>query len=103
MSDDSNDTKPTPPAHPVTPRVIVPPYEPAPAEPADVSPTGEALIPPVAAKWMAPIALIAGLIVLEGPEIGLMLPAAVLPWVKFVYLLGSVFGIVSPGARRKVP
>lgn len=97
---DTNDSKPTPPNHPADPpRVIVPPYTP---EPADVSPTGEAIIPPVAAKWIAPIALVAGIIVLEGPEIGLVLPAALLPWVKLVYLLGSVFGIVSPGARRKV-
>lgn len=64
------------------------------------SPTGTPIIPPVVAKWAAPICLVAGMLVMEGPELGLVLPAAALPWIKFVWVLGSVFGIVSPGARK---
>lgn len=66
------------------------------------SPTGEAIISPVVAKWVAPIALIAGVLVLEGPEVGLILPVVIAPWVKLIYLFGTMFGIISPGIRRKV-
>jgi hypothetical protein len=77
--------------------VIIPPPPPAPA-PA-VSPTGQAIIPPIVAKYAAPVVAIAGALALA-PEAGITLPAIVLTVAKLVVLLGTVLGIVSPGARK---
>lgn len=65
-----------------------------------VSPTGKAVVPPWVTKAGTFAVLLAGAVILEGPEMGLVLPAMLMPWVKLVYLGGTVLGIVSPGWRK---
>ncbi len=68
----------------------------------DVSPTGQAIIPPVAVKWVAPLVTLA-ICVTMAPDVGVVLPALALSIAKMVVLAGTLFGIVSPGARKAVP
>lgn len=77
---------------PVAPLVAAPP-------PAIASPTGEAIIPPVVAKIALPIVAVAvGLTM--APDVGIVLPAIVLTIAKLTVLIGTLLGIVSPGARK---
>lgn len=68
-----------------------------------VSPTGEAIIPPIVVKIIVPIVTIAGGIALA-PTMGVdvsFLPPLVLKASALVAFLGTVVGIAGPGARRK--
>lgn len=71
-----------------------------PANPLPVSPTGKAVVPGWVTKVGTFVVLLAGAVILEGQELGLVLPAVVMPWVKLIYLGGTVLGIVSPGWRK---
>lgn len=76
------------------PAVIIPP-----PPPAAVSPTGEAIIPPVVAKYALPLVGVAAAISMA-PDMGIVLPVAVLTIAKLVVLVGTCLGIASPGARK---
>jgi hypothetical protein len=67
--------------------------------PLAVSPTGQAIIPPAAVKWVAPLVTLA-VAVTMAPDMGIVLPAVALSIAKLVVLAGTLFGIVSPGARK---
>lgn len=63
------------------------------------SPTGAPVLPPKVAPYALYVATVAVALSMA-PDIGLALPAAVLGLAKFVTLLASLFGIVSPGWRK---
>jgi hypothetical protein len=74
--------------------------DPAPVvAPAEVSPTGQAIIPPVVAKYAVPVVAVAAALMLA-PDAGIVLPAVVLTISKLIVLIGTVLGIASPGARK---
>lgn len=65
-----------------------------------VSPTGAPVLPPKAVPYILYVVTIAAGITMA-PDAGVaFFPAAVLSGAKFVVLLGTLFGIISPGGRK---
>lgn len=67
---------------------------------APVSPTGTPVLPPKAVPYALYAVAVAAAVTMA-PDMGIVLfPVAVLSGAKFVVLLGTLFGIASPGQRR---
>ena len=63
------------------------------------SPTGTPVLSPQVAKWALPLVAIAAACTMA-PEMGIILPVAVVTYSKLVVLIGTLLGIASPGARK---
>lgn len=70
-----------------------------PAPPPAVSPTGAPLIPTKAVPYALYVVAV-GVAITMAPDVGIALPAALLSLGKFIVLLGTLFGITSPGQRK---
>jgi len=57
------------------------------------------MLSPQVAKWALPLVAIAAAITMA-PDMGLVLPAALVTYSKLVVLVGTLLGIASPGARK---
>lgn len=68
--------------------------------PSQISPTGEPIVPPAAAKYLGLLVAVAAALMMA-PDAGVVLPAAVLTAAKLAVLIGTVLGIYSPGARKE--
>jgi hypothetical protein len=67
--------------------------------PPAVSPTGAPVLPPKAVPY-ALYAVTVGVAITMCPDAGIALPAAILSVGKLIVLLGTLFGIASPGQRK---
>lgn len=80
--------------------IELPPLKPGePVIPPTVSPTGKPVLPPEVAKWAGPLVLVAAALTMA-PDMGIVLPAALVMYAKLGVLIGTVLGIYSPGARK---
>lgn len=75
------------------------PEETPPAPSPAASPTGTPVLPPKTVPYALYVATV-GVAITMCPDAGIVLPAAVLTAGKFITLLASLFGIVSPGQRK---
>lgn len=77
--------------------------DPTPAEPTPpppISPTGAPVLPPKAVPYALYAVAIAAAVTMA-PDMGIVLfPAVALSGAKFIVLLGTLFGIASPGQRK---
>ena len=80
------------------PNTATPTTDPTPA----VSPTGLPVLPPKAVPWLVLAGAVA-FVVSGAPDIGVVLPAAVVGVSKLVLGFCSLLGLVSPGMRRVQP
>lgn len=68
--------------------------------PPNISPTGAPVLPPKAVPYALYAVAVAAAVTMA-PDMGIALfPVAVLSGAKFVVLLGTLFGIASPGQRK---